>query len=128
MRRTLPIALIAFSLGVGYIAHGIAAEARPQGRPIQAAAPMKYASLGVGSRASICFAESGGCRIEAVSAEPVMMTGSDRIILNMSATQHAAVAKAVAQLGEAGWEMVGTGLAYGTDTQDEAIHLKQASR
>jgi len=129
MRRTLPIALIAFSLAVGYIAHGIAAEVRPQGRPIQAAAPMKYAYVvGVGSRASICFAESGGCRIEAVSAEPVMMTGSDRMILNMSATQHAAVAKAVAQLGEAGWEMVGTGPAYGTDTQDEAIHFKQASR
>jgi hypothetical protein len=130
MRRMLPIALIAFSLCAGYIARGIAAEVPgSQGRPIQAATPVKYAYIvGVGGRALICFAESAGCRMEAVTAEPVMMTAVGTTVLNASATQHAAMAKAVAQLGDAGWEMVGTGAAYGTATQDEAIHFKQVSR
>ena len=130
MRRTLPIVLVAFSLSAGFIARGMAADARPaQARVGQSAQAVKYAYvLGINQRALICFAESTGCRMQEVTAEPVMMTVDARRTFDMSATQGAAVAKAVSLLGDAGWEMVGAGPAYANATAEQALHFKQIAR
>jgi len=92
--------------------------------PAQTRNVHKYADvIGKGDNAFICYAESTGCRMESIAAEPVMMTVDGRTLVNVSATQGDAFAKAVAQLGEAGWEMIGPGPAYGALTTEQALHF-----
>jgi hypothetical protein len=130
MRRMLPIALIAFTLCAGFIVRSVAADARlSQAQAGQSAQAVKYAYvLGVNQRAMICFAESTGCRMQEVTADPVMMTVDARRMLDFSATQGAAVAKAVSLLGDAGWEMVGPGPAYANAMAEQALHFKHIAR
>jgi hypothetical protein len=87
---------------------------------------VKYAYvIGIGRDAIICFAEPTGCHREAVTAEPVMMTmAGGRTAIDSGATRGTAFAKAVAQLGEAGWQMVGSGPAYADGTTEQALHFK----
>jgi len=119
MNRTYAVVLILISLAIGSVGRGAVADAQSRMTTV------KYSYvIGVGDRAFICYAESSGCRMEPVTAEPVMMTVDGRTVINGSATQGAAFAKAVAQLGVAGWEMIGPGPAYGTLTADQALHFK----
>ena len=128
MRRTLPLVLVVVSLSAGFIARGMAADSRlAQAGSGQSARAVKYAYvlLGVNQRATICFAESGGCRTQEVTADPVMMSADGRSMIDVSATRAAAIAKAVFLLGDAGWEMVGPGPAYATPTAEQALHFKR---
>ena len=54
-----------------------------------------------------------------------MMPVTGGSMTNVSATQGAAVAKAVTALGDAGWEMIGPGPAYANApiTSDPALHF-----
>jgi hypothetical protein len=92
-------------------------------------AAVKYAYVvGRSEKVVICFVEPQGCRIQEVTAPPVTRPYEGGILTDVAATQAVAFAKAVSLLGEAGWEMVGSGPAYATSNAEEALHFRQVGR
>jgi hypothetical protein len=133
MHRTQLVTLMVVSLVLGYLGRGVTAGAAPAANGMTTAqnarAPVKYAYVvGQNGRAFICFAEADGCRMQEVTAPPVMMTVGVRSVTDVFATQAASTAKAIASLGDAGWEMIGVGPAYATYTTEHALHFRLASR
>ena len=127
------VVLIVSSLIAGYSALRMAVPARAAQNPSRSqmglAAPVKYAYVVArGDKAVICFVEVQGCRIQEVTAPPVTMSDGGRLFTDPAATRAVAFAKAVSQLGEAGWEMVGSGPAYATANAEEALHFRQGGR
>ncbi len=78
--------------------------------------------------AEICYADASGCRIERVTAPPVEVTISSSRVVDASATARVAVVKAVAMLGNAGWEMVAVGNAYGHVVPEFGVHFRRVER
>ena len=127
------VVLIAISVVVGYSALRMAVPARAAQNTSRSqmspASPVKYAYVVARfDKAVICFVEPQGCRIQEVTAPPVTMSDAGRIFTDTAATQAVAFARAVSLLGEAGWEMVGSGPAYATSNAEEALHFRQGGR
>jgi hypothetical protein len=76
--------------------------------------------------AEICYAEAEGCRIVRVTADPVRLEGGT--IIDASATARKAVVKAVAGLGDGGWELIGPGQPYGQTLTEQALFFRLAER
>ena len=72
--------------------------------------------------AEICYAEPAGCRIELVTVPNVEIASTFGGI-DYGATTSRAMVKAIRGLGEKGWEMIGSGPAYGHATQN-AVHFR----
>jgi len=128
------VVLIVSSLVVGYGALRMVVPVRAAQNPgraqMGAAASVKYAYvLGRNDKAEICFVEAQGCRIQEVTVPAVTFSNAGSTITDMAATQAVAFAKAVSLLGDAGWEMVGSGPAYATSNiAGEALHFRQVGR
>ena len=83
-----------------------------------------YVSSTAGGDVYASFMEAAGCRSTKVEVEPVRaIQGPD--LNDMAATQALATAKAVHQLGDAGWEMIGEGTSYCHSDARKAIHFKR---
>jgi len=80
-------------------------------------------------RATICYVQESGCRVEEVQVTPFYVEDKGKEHANhFGDAQQAAVAKAVALLGSAGWELVGNGpvLTWQTDTNNPAAPVAPA--
>jgi hypothetical protein len=77
--------------------------------------------------AEICYAEPTGCRMEIVTVSPVEMPSSVAFsVIDTAETASRAMAKAVRQLGQQRWEMIGSGPAYGHPREASAVHFRRA--
>jgi hypothetical protein len=74
--------------------------------------------------AEICYAEAAGCRTQLVTVPNVAETANPGST-DVNATVGRAMVKAVRELGETGWEMIGSGPAYG-DPSQTAVHFRRA--
>jgi hypothetical protein len=77
--------------------------------------------------AEICYAEPTGCRMEVVTVTAVEMPASFAFgVIDSAETASRAMAKAVRQLGQQRWEMIGSGPAYGHAREATAVHFRRA--
>ena len=84
-----------------------------------------YVSSTAGGDVYISVMEATGCRSTKIEVDPVRATqGPD--LNDMAATVALATAKAVSQMGNNGWEMVGEGTSYCHSHERKAIHFKLA--
>jgi hypothetical protein len=118
------IALATLATLVGLSTHGFSRSLSAS--PQQSLATWRYAYVVAwGNGAVVCFAEADGCRNEFVEIEPVRLQDRTIAAINVSATQKRAVVTAVHRLGNAGWEMVDVGFAYGHGGENEAVHFRR---
>ena len=84
-----------------------------------------YVSSTAGGDVYISYMEAAGCRSTKVEVDPVRaIQGPD--LNDMAATMALATAKAVSQMGNSGWQMVGEGTSYCHSHERKAIHFKLA--
>ncbi len=120
-------ALVLAGLWSGLSVPGLAQSPAVQPQPPRV---YRYAYVSPVSRrgalgAEICYAESTGCRLELVTVPNVPFDSRPGVI-DVAATTGQAMVKAVRALGEAGWEMIGSGPAYGSAGEQPAIHFRRA--
>lgn len=126
--KSMPLrafALATLATLVGLSAHGFSRSLSAS--PQQSLVTWRYAYVVAwGNGAVVCYVEADGCRNDFVKVEPVRFQ-DDRTIdgINMSATQKRAAVAAVHRLGNAGWEMVDVGFAYGHGGENDAVHFRR---
>ncbi len=126
MKRSTLVAICVAGLTIMVLSAASHATARA-GERAQASTGrvVKYAYVVLGNQgAEICYAEPQGCRIDRITALPVRVKDPSVAAVDGNATSRNAMVKAVTILGDAGWEMIGPGQAYGHAGSEPAVHFR----